>query len=47
MDNDLLTADRAARERTRLLRDIYDDLEILTNYQLKHIKSYIEAKYHL
>lgn len=47
MDFDLMTADRAARERTKLLREIEDDLEVLTNYQLKHVKSYIEVKYHL
>lgn len=47
MDFDLMTADRAARERTNLLRDISDDLEVLTNHQLKHVKAYIEVKYHL
>ena len=46
MGYDQLTADRAAKERANLLREIRDDLEILTNYQLKHVKSYIEVKYH-
>ena len=44
---DLITADRAARVRTELLREINYELEVLTNYQLKQIKNYIESKYHL
>lgn len=47
MDFDLMTADRAAKVRTELLREINDDLEVLTNHQLKHVKTYIEVKYHL
>lgn len=48
MDNaSLKTAERAARERTKLLKEIEYDLDLLTLYELKVVKNYLDVKFHL
>lgn len=44
---DLKTADRVARERSRLIREIEYDLELLTLYELKSEQRRIKERYHL
>lgn len=43
----LKTADRAAEERTRLMKEINFDLDLLTLYELKSVLRIIKVKYHL
>ena len=43
----LKTADRAAKEKTQLIREIDYDLDLLTIYELKVVKNLIEARFHL
>ena len=43
----LKTADRAAQEKTQLIREIDYDLDLLTVYELKVVKNMIKARYHL
>ena len=44
---ELRTADRVARERSRLIREIMFDLECLTLYELKSEQRRIKERYHL
>ncbi len=43
----LKTADRAARERDKLMKKISYNLDILTLYELKIVDNFIEARFHL
>lgn len=43
----LKTADRAAREREKLMKKIGFNLDILTLHELKIVNNYIEARFHL
>ena len=43
----LKTADRAAREKTQLIREIDYDLDLLTVYQLKVAKNLLKKTFHL
>lgn len=43
----LKTADRAAREREKLMKKIGYNLDILTLYELKIVDNYIEARFHI
>ena len=48
MDNaSLKTAERAARERDKLLKKIGYNLELLTIHELKIVDHYIEARFHV
>lgn len=43
----LKTADRAAREREKLIKKICFNLDNLTLYELKIVDNYIEARFHI
>lgn len=47
LEASLKTADRVARERSRLIREIEYDLELLTLYELKSEQRRLKERYHL
>lgn len=47
LEASLKTADRVAKERTRLIREIEYDLELLTLYELKSEHRRLKERYHL
>lgn len=44
---DIITADRVARERTRVEAELQEMMDVLTLHQLKQVKSMIACRYHL
>lgn len=43
----LKTAERAAQKRTKLLKKIGYNLELLTIYELEIVDRYVEARFHI